>query len=282
MTKRTVVITTSILVSLISIFAILFGVVFRVRNIKIVCSNDFCYQSQIDDILTSSKLRKNTSIFNVNRTKITNNIELAYPYARVEGVTLTSFTSVKIRLSNRLPMYYLVEDAVYYILDEDCKVLNITNDSAEATKYILLNNVFSVSKSTSAGQFLGNRYTQVCTGLYNALYTSAMLELENGDGVLEDRYLEREDMYDIIRSVKFEQVDELNGKVDKLIMTTSYGVGISIIDPQQSLELKVNMVFSALRELIARGNNEHTTGTIVIRYSYNNNHQPVPQCEYQV
>ena len=104
MTKRAVIITTSVIVALIAVFTILFGVVFRVRDIKVVSSEDFCYSAQLDDILACSKLRKNKSIFSVNRNKIARNIEQEYPYARVEGVNITSFTSVKITLSNREPL----------------------------------------------------------------------------------------------------------------------------------------------------------------------------------
>ncbi|MBQ7880306.1 MAG: hypothetical protein IJ358_00465 [Clostridia bacterium] len=283
MTKKSIIITTSAIVGLIAILTILFGVVFRVRKIDVVYGDDFCYSAQIDDILTASKLRKNKSIFSVERDIVATNIEQAYPYARVEGVNVTSFTSVKIKLSNREPLYYLVEEAVYYILDEDCKVLEITNDSALATKYILLTDVFSVSESTKVGQFLSNKYTSVCKGLYNALYSNAVLNIgedTDNDGEADKKYLDRNDMCEIISSIKFTQVDELNGRVDKLVMSTSYGTSISIIEPKKELDLKINMAFSALRVLIERGNNEQASGTIQVRYSYDENNVPSLKCEY--
>ena len=283
MTKKSIIITTSAIVGLIAILTILFGVVFRVRKIDVVYGDDFCYSAQIDDILTASKLRKNKSIFSVERDIVATNIEQAYPYARVEGVNVTSFTSVKIKLSNREPLYYVVEEAVYYILDEDCKVLEITNDSALATKYILLTDVFSVSESTKVGQFLSNKYTSVCKGLYNALYSNAVLNIgedTDNDGEADKKYLDRNDMCEIISSIKFTQVDELNGRVDKLVMSTSYGTSISIIEPKKELDLKINMAFSALRVLIERGNNEQASGTIQVRYSYDENNVNSIKCEY--
>ena len=84
MTKRAVIITTSVLVGLVAIFTILFGVVFRVREVKIVCGDDFCYKTQVNDILTTSKLKKNSSIFAVKRDEIASNIEKAYPSCDVE------------------------------------------------------------------------------------------------------------------------------------------------------------------------------------------------------
>lgn len=279
MTKRAVIITSSILLSLIMIITILFGVVFRVRNIDIVASQDFMYKTQTKDILSDSKLRKNISIFSVDRDEIASNIEKEWAYARAR-VNLSNFTSVKITLSNREPLFYLVQDKKYYILDEECKVLEITNNADLATQYILLNNVFEVTEKTSAGDFLNNKYSNVCEDLYYALYSSAVLNLEVEDGTFEDRHLNREDMIEVISGLKFTQVTELKGKVDKLIMTTSYGTTISIIDPQQDMDLKVNMAFSALRTLIERGKGEETSGTILVRYSYDEKNDYTPKCEY--
>ena len=123
MTKRAVIITASILLGLIATLTILFGMVFRVKNIDFVYGDNFYYKQQISDILKSSKLNKNDSIFSVKHNKIINNIELEYPYARVEGVNIKSFTNITIKLSNRIPLYYFVENEQCFILDEDCKVL---------------------------------------------------------------------------------------------------------------------------------------------------------------
>ncbi len=286
MTKRSVIITTSILVGIVAIVTILFGMVFRVRDIDVVCSNDFAYKTQIDEIVKDSKLRKNTGIFSVDKDSVASNIESAYPYVRVESVNIASFTSVKIKLSNREPLYYVVEEAVYYILDEDCKVLEITGDSSRAEQYIKLKEVFDIGESVQAGDFLSGKHTKVCSNLYKQLYTYAMLNLDDGEGGFADRYLERADMCDAISDISFTQVNEPKGKVDKLMLTTSYGAKISIIEPQLDLGLKVNMAFSALRTIIAsdaeNGTDLANKGTIVVRYSYDTNNNATLKCEYQV
>lgn len=279
MTKRAVIITTSVIVAIITVLTILFGVVFRVRNIDVEYNDNFVYKTEINNIIKDSKLKKNDSIFEVNRNKIKTSIEKYYPYARVECVTVSSMSSVKITLSNREPMYYLVEEAIYYILDEDCKVLAVTNDVAQAQNYILLNNVFDVSESTTPGQFLNNNYTKVCLNLYKSLYSYIGEDADN-DGVLDNQNITREDIWAVIRSVKFERVNELFGEVDNLVMTTSYGVKISIIEPQKNLDLKTNMALSGIRTLLARGQGEESSGTIVVRYSYDQNNNPTPKCEY--
>ena len=288
MTKRAVIITTSILVAIMMVFTILFGVVFRVRDIKLIYTDDFEYKTQITEILSSSKLKKNISIFEVDRNKIAGNIEKDYPYIRAQ-VNLSGFTSVKIKLSNRTPLYYFVQNNVYYILDEDCKVLNITTTSQDATNYINLEDVFSVTEDVVAGEFLTNKYSYVCSDLYRAIYTNAVLNIGEDvdmDGEMDAKYLDREDMCNIITQIKFGVIYDLNGKVDKLIMSTSYGVKLTIVDPQANLDYKVNMVFSALRKIISDDNQNSTnlsaTGSINVIYSYDEFNTQSTICEYRL
>lgn len=269
MTKRAVIITSSIILGIIAILTTLFGVVFRVRQIDVDASSEFNKYHVID----VSGLSKGGSIFGVDRDKVVSNIEREFPYARVR-VNLTGFTSVKITLTARKPLYYLVHEGAYYILDEQCKVLEITHNPDSAVQYVLLNNVFEITENTYAGEFLSNKYTQVCEDLYTSLCIKWGLQDEGGE------LIEREDMCQIIDSIKFVQVNEFKGRVDKMIISTSYGTTISIIDPQQNIDLKVNMAFSALNALIARGKGEETSGEISVRYSYDENNNYQPKCEY--
>ena len=84
-------------------------------NINLICDDGFYYHDQLDDILSISQLKKNTSIFALDNDKMIKNIEQNYPYARVNGITLTSFTSVDIKLSNRIAIYYFTENEICYI-----------------------------------------------------------------------------------------------------------------------------------------------------------------------
>lgn len=284
MTKRAVIISTSVIVGLVMVFTILFGVVFRVRKIDVVCGEDFYYKTQVSEIVKDSKLRKNTSTFAINRNKITKNIESAYPYARVKGVNIKGASSVKIVLSNRVPLYYFVQEAVYYILDEDGKILDITNNATLANNLIKLENNFSASDSTVAGQFVDTKYSKICKDLYVALYTNATIEVEqNGEYV--QQYLEREDMCEIIDNIKFSEEYIITGKTDKLNITTSYGVKITIIEPQKDLNYKINMAFSALRALMEEDRTNGSTltqsGSINVIYTYDDNYHPIPVAEYR-
>lgn len=292
MTKRSVIITTSILLSIIALVAILFGFVFRVRNINVVCADDFKYKEQINLLIKDSKIKKGSAIFALDKQQAINNIESNYPYAKVENISISSFVSVKINLSNRQPMYCVAEEDKYYILDEECKVLDITSDNTIASNYILLNSVINIGQEVVVGQFVENKYTSTCKNLYYALYSSAVLNIgedNDGDGNPDAKYLEREDMCNVISSISFTTIDELDGKTTKLIINTNptdYGVKIEITNPSENLDLKINMAFSAFRELIERDKQDGSTlansGTICVRYSYDENNNVSLKCEYHV
>ena len=287
MTRRNVIITSSVLVGIIAIITILFGAVFRVREIQVKCDDGFYYHDQLDDILSVSQLKKNTSIFALDNDKMITNIEQNDPYAKVNSISLTSFTSVDIKLSNRIALYYFIENEICYILDEDCKVLEkITIQEYNNRDYNLieLQNVFSAGEGVGAGQFLDGKYAVILGQLFKDLYTNAMVEIDNG-GQFEAKYLEREDMCNIISNVAFTYEYEIYGKVDRLVMSTSYGLKITIIEPQKDLDKKVNQAFSAFRVLQARdreqGENFTQTGAINVIYSYDEVGNCSIVCEYR-
>ena len=291
MTKRSIIITTSIILGILVVITILFGAVFRVRKVKVDFTQDFYYKAQINEIISASNIKKGEGIFSVDTTKAKENIEKEFPYARVDGVNLTSFISVTISLSTRQPLYYAVQEGIYYILDEDCKVLDIINDREEAEKYIWLENAFEIGQDVEVGDFLNGNNSSACTKLYLALYSNATLKLRDvdNDGIVDEHYLEREDMLNVLDSVEFATpVDDLTyGKIDKIILTTSsnYGVKIEITDTSRQLDLKVNMAFSALRKLIEEDEKNGTqlakTGSIIVRYSYDENNAISLACEYR-
>ena len=276
MTKRSVIITTSVLVGIMMIFTILFGVVFCAWNIDLVYQDDFVYKNQTSEILTASKLKKGSSIFAIDRAEIANNIETSYPNLRA-SVNLTGLNRVKITLSNRTPLYYFVQDAVYYILDEDCKILDITTNSSVADKYIKLENNFSATENTIAGQFVGGKYSAVCTELFKAMYMF-LGEDANNDGVLDSDTITRDDMRDVIESVKFSKAIDLHGEVDKITLQTTYGVKINIIQPEVNLGLKANKAFSALRTLSSAN---RASGNINVIYDYDQDNNQSIVCEYR-
>lgn len=279
MTKRSVIIWSSVLLGIVALFTILFGVVFRVRKIEFSYADDFCYKTQINDIASCSGLKKGGMIFALDRDKVEKDIEKNFPYARVESVNITSLTKVEVKLSSRKPLYYQAENEKYYILDEDCKVLNIITDIEQAKQYILLNQVFNLGDTVEVGDFVKTGRAKVCTSLYNSLYSNAVLNIGG-----QDKYLEREDMCTYVKIIKFGQVAELNGKVDVIYLTTSYGCTISITEPSVNLDLKINMAFSALRTIIEQdatdGTNLQASGTIVVRYAYDVNGNITLKCEY--
>ncbi|MFQ6724532.1 MAG: cell division protein FtsQ/DivIB [Clostridia bacterium] len=285
MTKRAVIVSSCVLVTILIVVAILFGAVFRVRDIKVVKGDDFYYSVDNSDIISAGKLNYKTSIFDIKRDVVKNNIESSYPYARVK-VNIDSITSVKILLSNRMPLYYFVQDEIFYILDEDCKILDTTSNISLVQDLVKVDNAFSVSQDVKPGTFIRGNYSQVCGNLYKAIYTNATIEiLDSETSTYVEKYLNREDICEIISNIKFSQVDELDGRVDKLHITTNYGVQINIIEPNNDLNIKINRAFSALRALQKSDRDNSTslvtTGSINVEYEYDSNGNARIKCDYR-
>ena len=276
MTKRSVIITTSILVAIMMIFTILFGVVFCAWNIDLKYQDDFVYKNQTAEIISASKIKKGSSIFSIDRNEVAGNIEAAFPNLKAT-VNLTGFNRVRITLSNRTPLYYFVQEGVYYVLDEDCKILDVTNNPAMADRYIKLENNFSATESTIAGQFVGGKYSSICSDLYKVMYMYLGEDMDN-DGVLDNDNISRADMRNIIASIKFDKVTDLYGELDLITLTTTYGVKINIVQPQVNFDIKANKAFSALRHL---SDTSKTSGNINVVYDYDTNNNQLIICEYR-
>ncbi len=264
MTKRAIIISSCVVLAIIGLVAIMFGLVFRVRSISVSVSDNFMYAGQTEAIIDLTGIEKGDSVFGFNRDKIKSKVERAYPYAKLKSINVIGFSKVRINMINREGFYYVNENDKYYIVDEDCKVLEVVTDSSIASNYINATEVFNVGQEVEAGDFLNNDYSKICTELYKALYTDAMLNIgedKNADGVLDEKYLDRQDMLDIITQIKFNTLYDLDGEVSELEINTSsenYGVTIKIVAPNKKLDKKINMAFSALRVLIENDKKDGT------------------------
>lgn len=270
MTKKAIIISTCGVLVIVALITIMFGAVFRVRTIEVNMPKQFMYAEQSSAIIDLTGIEKGDSVFGFNRDKIKARFEKEYPYAKLKSISVVGFSKVRINLCNREGFYYVNENDKYYIIDEDCKVLDVVADNAVASMYINASEVFNLGQEVEAGDFVKNEYSDVCTHLYKSLYTNAVLNIgedADDDGVLDEKHLDRQDMLNVITQIKFNILPDLSGEVSELVINTNtdtYGVTIKIVAPNKKLDKKINMAFSALRELVIRGNNEEKIGVIYI------------------
>ncbi len=236
-----------------------------------------------EDILSAAGIKKGSSTLLINKTKAATKIEQAYPYVKVIQISTTGVSTIKIRLTCRYEMFYykLDQSSSFYVLDEDLKVLNITqiqpnlpqinptsfknNGTAETT------NILKVTNQTKVGDFLTNgNFSQIISSLYVSMYRSVLLN-EQGNLRFEEaettHYATRQEISTIITNITFKIGNTLEGNYQRIVLATNCGIKIDIGKPEEDLLTKVNICFSSINQM----SEEDFSRKGTIMYGYDEN-----------
>lgn len=270
MTKKAKIITISIVLSILALILILFGAVFCLYKQDVVFIGDRTSTIDItnEEIIESAGLKKGRPIFSLDKETAINNIERTYPYLKVIQINTVSAIRIEISVRERYEMYYTYSDSTkkYYVLDEELKVLRISNiEPIGITKLessILgedMLDILGITSNTIVSDFLSTEnYRGITYNLFVSMYNTVMI-----DDAGTDRYVDREDIKSLITKLQFAKGYTLEETYDRVILNLSNGFIIDIGKPQENFQDKVNICFSALDTLIENG---ETRGTI--KYTY--------------
>ena len=268
MTKKKI-----ILISIISFIIILnvalFGFVFRLRNQKVaVVGEDLIYSKE--QIIETAGFENGKSIFFLDKEKATQNLESKYPYLKVIQIKTTDLLSVEIKVRARYATYYVTTNSLYFILDEDLKVLEVTEDELEVSSLIKIEaNLEGLSVYTSQCDFLGsNTQKNICYNLYTAVYTTQLSTTGEQSHI---------DMCNLIKNITFSKSYTQSGDCyTRLIITTTDGFTFDIGRADDNLQRKINICFTALKsDKIV----DKTNGTIRFLYNLNLNDERIEYLE---
>ncbi len=264
MTKKSIIIS-SILLSIVALMAILFGAVFRLRNVSVEVQPGANITVTNDKIVESANLKKGKSIFMLDKQSAINNIEQTYAEIKVVQIKTTNLMSVKIIVRERKEMFYAEHNSAYYCLDEDLKVLRLTE--VEPTNLIKITTDIGITSNTKKCDFMDKAYADLTYQLFVSMYTNVMVE---------GRYAEREDMCNLVESIEIKTAHALtedgNGGFEytNLILKTRAGVVMQIANPNTDLGRKINICFAAYFNPAV----DNTKGRIVIKYDGTNVYLP--------
>ena len=252
------IITISILSFLVVFTTVLFGFVFRLRQVNI--SGDlYGLDLTNDEIIKTSNLKLGTSIFMLDKDDAISKIEAQYPKLKVVQIKTTGVTKVEIVVRQRKSLFTCQNGANYLVLDEELKVLEVLSHKPDLIEIdaTLLN----IDGNTRAGDFVSkNNLEKVTNDFYVALLRT--VKIEN-----TDTFVEHNDILDLIVDFKIKKGNTLEEEYDRLVVTTKYGVVIDIAKPNVDLLYKVNICFATINEL-----DDNTRGTI--KYFYLDNGDP--------
>lgn len=271
MTKKSIIIS-SILLSIVALMAILFGAVFRLRqvDINIALPEGSTISVTKEDILNASKLKMGGSIFMVDKQSAIDNIEQTYAEIKVVQIKTTSVMRVEIKVRERIEMFYAEYQNTIYCMDEDLKVMRIfaKTSESEPTNLIKITTDIGITSNTKKCDFMSQDYAKITYNMFVGMYTYVKID--------NSRDAEREDMCNLIKSIKFKTAHALtdagNSGVEytNLIINTRTGVVIQIAEPQSNLGRKLNICFAAYFNPAV----DNTKGRIVVRYDGTNAYLP--------
>lgn len=269
MTKKSII-TTSILLSILALILVLFGAVFRLRQIDVEISlqEGSAVAVTKEDILTASKLKRGGSIFMVDKQTAIDNIEQTYSEIKVVQIETVNVVKVKIVVRERVEMFYAEYQNTFYCMDEDLKVMRIfaKTSESEPTNLIKIETDIGITSNTKTCDFMNKTYAAISYDWFVAMYTNVMVS---------NRYVERADICSLVASISFEKAyaltDEGENAVQytKLVLKTrslnegaAGGIVMEIANPETGLDRKVNMCFAAYNSESV----DNTHGKLVIKY----------------
>lgn len=247
----------SVLIGLIAFVAILFGTVFCLRHQEIERIGEFSVEISNQDIISTAGFKKGGSIFMLDKEKATQNIEKSYPEIKVVQIRTVSINKIQIVIKQREKMFYYATEENYYILDEECKILEILTLegelNTEPTDLIKID--FSIDfTNLQAGDFASSDYNR---NLTQNLYIAIITNVTKQSGENEDYYT-REDMKNSIKSVSLSQASTLKENYTRLILLTRTGETLDIAKPEDNLCEKINICYSAINKLKSEGESNFT------------------------
>ncbi len=225
MTKKSLIITTSIIVSVVALLAILFGAVFCLRTIDIKVTDDTQIAISDESLagLNENGLRSGGSIFMLDKEKATSYLEKNNPDVKVVQIKTVSVMRVEISIRKRQKMFYATYDDKFYKLDEELKVLDIVEN--EPTDLIYINSTeLNITSGTEKGNFVGTQEDRIATyNLYTSMHNAVIID----KGEATEHYADRSDVKTLIKTISYASEFTADGhKYFKLIVETRAIVGI--------------------------------------------------------
>ena len=130
MTKKTKILTIflSVLAG-ITLLVVLSSTLFSVGEIKLEFKSQKIVLSEVSEteIISSSGLKKGTSVFLIDKTSMSKNLEKTYPYLKVLSIETKFPNKVIINAIERDEVFAFQQSEKYIITDSDLKVLKIVS-----------------------------------------------------------------------------------------------------------------------------------------------------------
>lgn len=239
--KKGWIIALSVVGVLVLLIVILAFTLFSLKSVTIDYRTSKSYITATDDeIIESADIDMGGSVLFRNKQYYIDNIEMANPYVKVVNIETVFPSSFVIHIAERQEVYAVEHNNQFYIIDEDYKVLRITDGYiSNQTNAMLLSGLEINGTSYAVGDFL-----QVANSvpIYSSLY-------ENNRPLNEQR--------EMIESITLtSEFDENLGQEQSVIELKFFsGQTFKIINSTYGLRYKIALmldVFSQIYDFIGQ------------------------------
>lgn len=194
-TKRKIIIVSVFL--FVALFMLMSSLIFSVRSVEVVTavSGEFGISA---DVKSNAGIKKNSSIFFINKKKVTAKIEKNMPIIKVDVIDRKFPDKVEIKVSVRQEMFFYeistgTLERDYLTLDRDLKVIREMPYSAAQNSLIKISGIGA--DGYTAGDFVKagilNQFVYEMVNIYHAqldIKVFGNIEVDGSDIVLQTKY----------------------------------------------------------------------------------------------
>lgn len=225
----------------------LFGFVFRLKNQSVkVVGEKVLYSAE--EIISASELKNGKSIFLLDKQQAIENIENKYADLKVIQIKTTNINSIEICVRARYETYVVKNNGMYFILDEDLKVLEKSSNEDYVNTLNLVEiktSLENFSESTQKCDFVGNSIQKdIFYNLYVSIHTNTTISNSLPTGTESHNA-----MCEIINSVSINSVGAKDGSKDSILnIETNYGIKFIIHNANSNLVKKFDACFQLMND----------------------------------
>lgn len=233
--KKGWIIAISVILAVIVLIVILSFTVFSLKSVEVDFRTNKIYITATDEeIIESGEFDYGGSVFFKNKDKYIDKIERANPYVKVVNIEVKFPSKYIIHIAERQEVFAVEHNGLFYICDEDFKVLRIADEfSSDQTNAMLVTGLNMLGTSYAVGEFMN---VQGYLPIYSALY-------ENNRPL--------GDQVSIIESIEFTSIydDNINVEQEAIILNFFNGQTYKIINANYGLVYKTELMLDVFSQI---------------------------------
>lgn len=126
--SKIIIIVSSVIVGLIALIVLFSFTLFAVRKVEVdYKSSTLNLTATQQEIVENSGIKQGGSVFFQKKSKFKNNLEKKYPYIKVVNIETVFPSKLVLHIVERSEIYAFEHDGLYYICDNEFKILRITD-----------------------------------------------------------------------------------------------------------------------------------------------------------